>query len=238
MPSSSSIHPSIHPPSSIDSKRKNLLVLLQQEISPHLSDASLKERSHFTDGKAESREATQPCRTERQEVQDINPNPHSPNTPDFDTKDRAKLSHHHLLSFAVFFFLSFSQNLCPLMCQRSHTSPPWHLWHWPPGLLSPARCQAASFPSPAFLALGLRPQGLRVWPPSTTFSAGHFLLRAALASCLSLTRIVTEIVSAELYLSGHRCLPPWQTPPLPAVPHLPEAFFFLPRSPSSRVAED
>lgn len=59
--------------------------------------------------------------------------------------------------------------------------------------------------------------------PSTTFSAGHFLRRAALASCLSLTRILTEIVSVELYLSGHRCLPPRQTPHLPAVSHLPEA---------------
>lgn len=41
-------------------------------------------------------------------------------------------------------------------------------------------------------------------------SAQHFL-RGVLppASCLSLTRIVTEIVSVELYLSGHRCLPPW-----------------------------
>lgn len=65
------------------------------------------------------------------------------------------------------------------------------------------------------------------------FLRGHFLLQAALASCLSLTGIVTKIVSVELYLSGHRCLPPWQPLHLPAGPHLPEVFFLLPQGPSS-----
>lgn len=47
---------------------------------------------------------------------------------------------------------------------------------------------------------------------------GHFLPKAALANCLSLTRIARKILSVKLYLSGPRCLPPWQPPLSPAEP--------------------
>lgn len=181
------------------------------------------------DGRAEFREASQPCRTDKKPVLDINPKPSlSEHTLFWFTRDRAKYSHHHLLSFGCFFsvfwffFFFFLTEPLPSLCQRSHLSLSWHLWRWAlwPRHLQGARLLLAlpRLPRPGSLTAGADSLA-----PSTTFSAGHFLRRAALASCLSLTRILTEIVSVELYLSGHRCLPARQTPHLPAVSHLPEA---------------
>ena len=109
-------------------------------------------------GRAEFREVTQPCRTDKKPVLDINPKTSlSEHTLFWFTRDRAKYSHHHLLSFVCFFFffsLSLSQNLS-LICAICGVGP-----------CGPVTCRepGCSLPSPAFLALGLWPQGLTVWP--------------------------------------------------------------------------
>ena len=59
-------------------------------------------------GRAEFREVTQPCRTDKKPVLDINPKTSlSEHTLFWFTRDRAKYSHHHLLSFGCFFFFFF-----------------------------------------------------------------------------------------------------------------------------------
>lgn len=129
------------------------------------------------DGRAEFREASQPCRSDKQsQFLDINPKPSlSEHTLFWFTRDRAKHSHHHLLSFGCFFvlffgFFSFSQNLSRL-CANAHTFLSWHLWRW---ALWPRHLQGARLllALPVFLALGLWPQGLTSLAPSTTFSVG------------------------------------------------------------------
>lgn len=88
-----------------------------------------------------------------------------------------------------------------------------------PGLPTPPHLPTPASLSPLPCLGSVTAGGVSCWPPSATFSAGVLPpLQAALANCLSLTRIVREILSVKLYLSGHRCLPPWQAPVHPAVP--------------------
>ena len=130
------------------------------------------------DGRAEFREASQPCRTDKKPVLDINPKPSlSEHTLFWFTRDRAKYSHHHLLSFGCFFlffgffFFSFSQNLS-LLCANAHTFLSLDICGVGP--CGPVTCRepGCSLPSPAFLALGLWPQGLTVWPPAPLSQRG------------------------------------------------------------------
>ena len=74
---------------------------------------------------------------------------------------------------------------------------------------SPARCRGCLLPLPRRPHPGPLTAGAESLASSRPALRGHFLQCAALASCLSLTGIVAEIVSVELYLSGHRCLPRW-----------------------------
>lgn len=109
------------------------------------------------DGEIESREVTAPCRADKQQVQDINPNLYPQNTHVMgDRAINVYLGTFSLL--AVFFFsfsLSFSQSLYP-------SRPTLTLFSLSTSVaLGPAtprhlRCAwAASFPSSAFLPPGL-----------------------------------------------------------------------------------
>lgn len=160
------------------------------------------------DGEIESREVTPPCRADKQQVQDINPNLYPQNTHVMgDRAINVYLGTFSLLAVFFFFLSLFLTEPLPLS-SNAHT------------FLSLDICSIGpcDSPSPALCLGGLFPL-LRLPPPGSltagadslarqaTFSEGHFLLQAAGASCLSLARIVTEIASVGLYLSGRRRLP-------------------------------
>lgn len=102
-------------------------------------------------GRAEFREVTQSCRTDKKPVLDINPKTSlSEHTLFWFTRDRAKYSHHHLLSFGCFFFLfflSFSQNLS-LLYANAHTFLSLDICGVGPCGPSPAGSPAAPCPPP------------------------------------------------------------------------------------------
>lgn len=170
-----------------------------------------------------SLEASQPCRSDKKPVLDINPKPCSQNTPYFDSQDRAKYSH-HLLSFGCFCFVFWvfflSHRTSPSLCQRSHLS-----------LLTSGvgpcgrHLQGARLPLalPRLPRPGSLTAGADSLAPSTTFSAGHFLRRAALASCLSHKDTDRDRIGGTLSVWAQMHVPARQTPHLPAVSHLPEA---------------
>lgn len=118
------------------------------------------------------------------------------------TRDRAKYAG---LSFCIFFFLSFSQNLYPSCANITHFSA---LTSVALGPVTPVTCTVPGLPPsppPPSWPWASDRSRLSFWP-LLTGSQGHFLL-PLLWHLVYLSRIVTEIVSAQRYLSGHRCLP-------------------------------
>ena len=105
---------------------------------------------HAMDGRAEFREVTQPCRTDKKPVLDINPKTSlSEPTLFWFRRDRAKYSHHHLRAFGcIFYFLFFFlTEPPPSLCQRSHLSLSASA-ALGPAAPSPARSPAAPCPPP------------------------------------------------------------------------------------------
>lgn len=188
------------------------------------------------DGKAESREVTQPCRTDKKLVQDINPNFSLKIHPILIQETELNIHTTSFSRFAVFFFFFLTEAL------SSHVPTLTHFSLMTSVALGPVTPVTCSEPG-CLLPLPRLPRPGSPTAGAESLASEHHFLGGALPpeGCSGKLFISHRDSDRDriggTHLSGHRCLPPWQMPHLPAVPHLPEAFF-LSRSPSSPVAED